>query len=147
MIELYAPHLKQKAVHEAKQRYKVLNWGRRSGKSTLAVNYAFMRAIVNQGRYFIVAPTYRQAKSIFWQDIVKVSIPPEFISKMNEQELTVTLKYIDDPKNGIKHNRRLPPSTIELKGAENYDSLRGVKLRGAILDEFAHMPDAEIGRA
>jgi hypothetical protein len=147
-VQLYTPHKKQQQVESDNHRYKVLNWGRRTGKSTLAVMYTFRRAIRKPGRYFIVAPTYRQAKSIYWNDIIKQHIPKDFIAKYNEQELTVTLKpieLVDDKGEKIKPKKRadgnLEHSTIELKGAENEESLRGVKLRGAVMDECAFMPN------
>jgi phage terminase large subunit len=58
---------------------------------------------------------------IHWRDYQN-EIPQEWVSKRNEVELSFTLK------NG---------SVIELKGAENPDSLRGVKLRGLVIDEIA----------
>jgi hypothetical protein len=68
-----------------------------------------------------VSPTYRQAKSIHWNEIRKL-VPRGLVEKTNETELSITLK------NG---------SVIELKGAENPDALRGVKLRGLVIDEIA----------
>jgi hypothetical protein len=58
---------------------------------------------------------------IHWREIQN-EIPREYIQKKNEVELSITLK------NG---------SIIELKGAENPDALRGVKLRGLVIDEIA----------
>lgn len=145
MIELYQPHPKQKEVHKAEQRYKVLNWGRRTGKSTLAVNYTLRRALKDPGRYFIIAPTYKQAKSIFWNDIIKTQVPKELIDKYNETELSIKLKPIRIPALGIEPKKNKAgeweTSTIELKGAENEEALRGVKLKGAVMDECAFMPN------
>lgn len=53
---------------------------------------------------------------------MRKEVPREWILKTNETELSITLK------NG---------SIIELKGAENPDALRGVKLRGLVIDEIA----------
>jgi hypothetical protein len=58
---------------------------------------------------------------IHWQGIQHY-LPQGLITKKNEVELSITLK------NG---------SVIELKGAENPDALRGVKLRGLVIDEIA----------
>jgi hypothetical protein len=123
-VSLYQPHKKQQAVHDDPHRFKVLNWGRRTGKSTLAVNYTFIQALRVVGRYWIVAPTYKQAKSIYWVDIIYNHIPKELIKKKNEQELAITLV------NG---------SVIELKGTDNEDSLRGSGVKGIVLDEYAFM--------
>lgn len=55
-ITLYTPHEKQLEVHNDTHRFKVLNWGRRTGKSTLAANLTLMAATQVIGRYWIVAP-------------------------------------------------------------------------------------------
>ncbi len=102
-------------------RFKVICAGRRSGKSVLARLLLLKWALEHIGTYYLVSPTYRQAKSIHWTEIRK-EIPREWIAKTNETELSITLK------NG---------SVIELKGAENPDALRGIKLRGLVIDEIA----------
>ena len=123
-LTLYTPHEKQLQVHSDNHRFKVLNWGRRTGKSTLAANYVLLAATQVVGRYWIVAPTYKQAKNIYWMDIVTNQIPKELIKKKNEQELIITL---------------INGSIIELKGADNEDSLRGAGIKGLVLDEYAFM--------
>jgi hypothetical protein len=95
--------------------------GRRSGKSTLSQLQVIAWANENIGKYWIVAPTYKQAKQIHWEG-VQHYVPQKLITKKNEVELSITLT------NG---------SVIELKGAENPDALRGVKLRGLVIDEIA----------
>lgn len=152
---LYSPHPRQLEVHQADARYKVLNWGRRTGKSTLAVNYAVWEALkkyadmVKNGEkieaplnYFIVAPTYRQAKTIYWNDIIKARIPREIVASYNEAELTITIPHhntdFGEP-NVTANAEELPAITISLKGSDNEDSLRGVKLAGVVLDEYAFM--------
>lgn len=144
-ITLYAPHPVQKAVHESPARFKVVNFGRRTGKSTLAYQYilapnteadwAVKGALQQPGRYWIVAPTYTQAKSIYWRGLLfskdpgdTTAIPRELIAKVNESELIVTL---------------INGSTIELKGADNPDSLRGAGIKGVVLDEYAFWTDPD----
>ena len=73
----------------------------------------------------------------------------------NEQELSVTFDYIggfsipsiDSAGNPVdipvNHDPDLPPTRIELKGADNPDSLRGTGIMGAVLDEYAFMPDGK----
>lgn len=144
------PHAKQREFMRSQKRFKALVWGRRTGKSVGIAIYTMLRAIEQQGNYYIVAPTYKQAKSIYWQDILKVIIPPEMILKKDESELYIQLKPIDfklRTKNligydiDVKHDPTMPPSTIYLKGADTPDSLRGVSLTGAVLDEFAFFKD------
>lgn len=111
----------QTEVWDDTHRFKVICAGRRSGKSTLAQLITLTWAQENVGYYYIVSPTYKQAKSIHWNELKKI-IPRHAISKTNETELSFTLT------NG---------SVIELKGAENPDALRGIKLRGLVIDEIA----------
>jgi len=102
-------------------RFRIVCAGRRSGKSVLSRMIVLKWALENIGTYWIVSPSYKQSKQIHWQDLQR-EIPHEWIAKKNEVELSITLK------NG---------STIELKGAENPDALRGVKIRGLVIDEIA----------
>lgn len=139
-VILYSPHPKQLEVHRNNTRFRVLNWGRQTGKSMMAINEALMRALQEQGRYFIVAPTYRQAKDIYWKQYLAM-LPKELIEHVNNNDLTITIKYLEDPKLGIKHDPNLPPSTIELKGMDNADLLRGMRANGIIFDEFAFAED------
>lgn len=140
------PHKKQREFMRSKARFKALVWGRRSGKSFGIALYVMLKAIERQGNYYIVAPTYTQAKSIYWQDILKVLIPQAIIEKTDEGELYVEFapvhyqlftKDILGYDIDVKHDPDMPPSRIYLKGANNPDSLRGVSLCGAVLDEFA----------
>lgn len=139
-IQLYQPHAKQAEVHRSSSRYKVLNWGRQTGKSNFAINYTFLKALEKQGRYFIIAPTYRQAKEIYWKQYLS-QLPEELIASVNNNELTITLKHIQDPERGIYHDPKAPASTIELKGCDDADKLRGMKSQGIVFDEFAFAAD------
>lgn len=123
-LTLYTPHPKQLETHQSPARFKILNWGRRTGKSLFAMNHTLIEATKRVGRYWIVAPTYRQAKNIYWLDVLPNTIPKELIAKKNESELIIHL---------------INGSLIELKGADNPDSLRGAGIKGLILDEYAFM--------
>jgi hypothetical protein len=75
-----------------------------------------------------VAPTYRMAKNILWKKLRKKLISLNWVRKVNETELTLELV------NG---------SEIQLKGAENFDSLRGTGNNFIVMDEVADMhPEA-----
>ena len=112
----------QSDVWQNSTRYSVINCGRRSGKSTLAV-YKLLEFVTKNPQTIVwyIAPTYKQAKSIMWSMLTDV-VPTEAITKKNETELSIRLK------NG---------SEIHLKGADNPDSLRGVRIDFAIFDEVA----------
>jgi len=140
------PHKKQREFFISPARFKALVWGRRSGKSLGIALYTMLKALEKPGNYYIIAPTYTQAKSIYWKDILKVLIPDAIVKKTDEGELYVEFQQIHyqlETKALLgynidsDHSKAEAPSTIYLKGANNPDSLRGVKLAGAVLDEFA----------
>lgn len=114
-------HEKQKEVALDQHRFRVVCAGRRWGKSVLSQLIVLKWATEQVGLYWIVSPTYKQSKQIHWRQLQQI-IPRSWISKKNEVDLSITLA------NG---------SIIELKGAENPDALRGVKLRGLVVDEIA----------
>lgn len=70
---------------------------------------------------WMVSPTYKQTKAIAFE-IFKEYLPQKLIEKTNETELTFTLT------NGSK---------IFLKGGDNPDSLRGVRIDFCVFDETA----------
>jgi hypothetical protein len=111
----------QKEVLSDPHRFKVICAGRRAGKSVVSRMWILKAATETPGLYWVVSPNYKQSKMIHWREILK-EVPGDWIKKKNEVELSITLQ------NG---------SVIELKGAENPDSLRGVKLRGLVIDEIA----------
>ena len=120
--EIYKPFEQQLEVHKDRHRFRVLVCGRRFGKTTLAVNELIVNALKQENsKNWYVAPTYRQAKQISWQMLLHY-LPREAVLKTNETELKVEL-----------YNK----ATIELKGADNPDSLRGVGINFLIVDEVA----------
>ena len=149
----YHPHPKQLEVHNSKVRFKTIAAGRRAGKTTLALHELIRFALSNpNGRSWYVAPTYRQAKSVVWDDpadgIFGVHICDEEHPKTpNPCKYQGVRKFL--PKELVKVVRRseltielVNNHIIELKGAENKDKLRGAGIRFLILDEFGHMePD------
>lgn len=112
----------QTTVWDDTHRYKVINVGRRSGKSTLSVLQSIEFASRNpSSNVWMVSPTYKQTKAIAFE-LFKMYTPRSIVDKINETELTIHLK------NGSK---------IFLKGADNPDSLRGVKIDFCVFDETA----------
>lgn len=125
----FKPHPAQQEIIEAVIKYPrvVVRAGRRFGKSALALNIVLQEALMNPGRYWIVAPEYRQAKSIYWMDLVKEYIPEGLIIKKNDTELYIEVMTLKEGKTSI----------IEFKGSDRENTLRGAGLRGVVLDEFA----------
>lgn len=121
-------HKNQYKIFNDGHRFKVVCCGRRFGKTTLAIITLIIKALeADNGLFWYVSPTYRQSKQIAWELLQSKlrELPAELIRKRpNETELSVT----------IGNNSR-----IQLKGADNPDSLRGVGLNGIVMDEYASM--------
>ena len=112
----------QSKVLDDTHRFKVINCGRRAGKSYL-VSIVLLNFASNHPKStsWYISPNYKQSKSIMWT-MLRDIIPQHGISKTNETELKIELK------NG---------SQILLKGAEDPDSLRGVRIDFCVFDEVA----------
>jgi hypothetical protein len=122
----YTPHVLQRLVHQSMKRFNVLVCHRRFGKTVLAVNTlidAALRCDKTNGRYAYIAPLRKQAKDVAW-DYLKLYTQNIEGVKYNESELRV------DFANGAR---------ITLYGADNPDSMRGLYLDGAVMDEVAQM--------
>lgn len=117
----------QQSIVDTDTRFKVIVAGRRFGKTHLAIREICRNARHANKDVWYVAPTYRQAKMIAWTKLKKKLVELRWAKKINEAELTIVLKN---------------NSTIQLKGADNADSLRGVGLDYLVLDEFAEMDSA-----
>ena len=96
----YKAHAKQSQAHQAilKDGFKraVLLFGRQSGKTFFSTQQGWISAIVNQGRYFIVFKTYKQAHEVVWRQYIPL-IPKELIYKTNEQDLLIEFHYVNGP--------------------------------------------------
>lgn len=92
----------------------------------MAVNHlirAAMRSQAADSRYAYLAPTYAQGKAVAWDYLKYYSRPIPGV-KINESELRI------EYPNGAR---------IRIYGCDNPDSLRGLYLDGAVLDEYALM--------
>jgi hypothetical protein len=69
-----------------------------------------------------IAPTYRMAKGIVWDKLKARLIELKWVKKINESDLNIQLV------NG---------SQISIRGADNFDSLRGLENHFIVMDEFA----------
>ena len=118
----------QETIANDQHRFKVCIAGRRFGKTFLSVRELCKAARQPAREVWYVAPSYRMAKQIVWRKLKNKLADLNWTKRINESELTILLK------NG---------STISLKGADNYDSLRGVGLDYLVMDEFADIdPEA-----
>lgn len=119
MSVTFSMHAGQREVLDDPHRFKVVVAGRRFGKTTTAKLSILKAATKPKQLIWYVAPTYGMARSILWDDL-RDALPKKLISNVNETRMTIRLV------NGTK---------IELKGADNKDSLRGVGLNHLVLDE------------
>lgn len=122
----YKPRPLQRQVHTSLKRFNVLVCHRRFGKSVLAINELIKTATSKpRSKLAYIAPTYRQGKAIAW-DYLKLYTRPLMVfgGDRNESELRVDL-----------YNE----SRIQIYGADNADSLRGMGFNGVVLDEYAIM--------
>ena len=126
LLPLYQPRPLQLEIHDRLERFKVLVCHRRFGKTVLCLNELIAQALTepkDNQRYAYVAPLYRQAKQAAWDYLKHYS---SFVPGRTAHE---TELRVDFP-NGAR---------IQLFGANEPDSLRGMYFDGAILDEYALM--------
>ena len=111
----------QKEVWNDTARFKVVAAGRRTGKSRLAANLLIFNALkADKGNVFYVAPTQGQARDIMWNLLLEVGQEVIKSSHINNQQITLI--------NG---------SVISLKGADRFDTMRGVSLFWVCVDELS----------
>ena len=116
----------QATVANDTNRFKVLITGRRFGKTHLSIRELCKAAAKKPGAViWYISPSYRMSKQITWLQLVDRLSQLRWIDSKNEAELTIRLKN---------------KSLIALKGADNFDSLRGVGLDFVVIDEFQDVP-------
>ncbi len=120
-------HDGQSVVAEDTHRFRVINAGRRWGKSTLASWEMLGCALSGPDRKIAyLATTYAQARDIVWSELKKITAP--ITKNINESRLEVEINV---PGGGT--------SFIVLRGWEAVESLRGQKFHMLVLDEVASM--------
>jgi phage terminase large subunit len=117
----------QRLIAQSPLRFRIAVCGRRFGKTHIAIRELAKFASQPDRLVWYVAPTYKQAKQIVWRKLKRRLIDLNWVAKANETELALELV------NG---------SVIALKGADNYDSLRGVGLDFLVIDEAADIDSA-----
>lgn len=107
-------------------RFRVLNCGRRFGKTTLAVEEIKGKVLYKPKRVAYIAPTYGQARDIAWEMLVNELSP--IAVKMNESLLEMRLRTVKNEE-----------SVIKLRGWESIENLKGQKFDFVVIDEIALM--------
>jgi hypothetical protein len=120
------PHPAQIEVLKSGARFKVVDCGRRWGKTAFALVTIMQAALSTpNGLYWYVAPTYRQGRTIVWRMLMAmIRLFPKYFQdkcKIEKNSLIVEL-----PNNAV----------IEVKGAQEPDSLVGSGLDGVVFDEY-----------
>ena len=116
----------QKEIINDSNRFKIIISGRRSGKTMCAIASLAKYSRYPNRKVMYVAPTYRMAKQIAWEDLKRLLMERNWVKKINESELSITLV------NG---------STILLRSADNPDSIRGIGLDYVVIDEAADISE------
>lgn len=116
----------QQQVWQDEARFKVIAAGRRTGKSRKACYKLITEALETPNTdVFYVAPTQGQARDIMWQLMLEETAQIRTGENVNNLQL-----------------RLINGSRISLKGSDRPDTMRGVKLKYCVLDEYADMkPD------
>ena len=117
----------QQDIARDTHRWRVAVCGRRFGKTFLARNQIAKYARFPDQLIYYVAPSYRMAKNIMWKPLKNKLREINWVKRVHETELSLTL---------------VNNSVIQLKGADNYDSLRGVGLNFLVIDECADIDSA-----
>lgn len=122
-VRLPPYHKIQKIVHDSQARFKVLNMGRRGGKSLFARLEGADRAINRAEKVWFVSPTYGNVMT-HWREFKRMI--GDVYTYKNEQQ-----KYIEFER----EDGRI--GSISFKSSDRPDNLRGEGLDFVIMDEAA----------
>lgn len=114
--------LPQKTISDNNSRFRVVAAGRRFGKSFLSINELAKFARIPDQKCLYVAPTYRQAKQVIWDELKNRLYAVRWIKRVNESDLHIVLKN---------------NSIIYIRSADNREALRGAKYNFIVMDECA----------
>lgn len=117
-------HPAQRQVFDCPARFRVVVAGRRFGKSWMALAESVIAALdernVQKLPVFIIAPTFPAARTIYWKRLHDLAGPLIRTSNVNLGVVELV--------NGVE---------LHIKGADRPDTLRGVGLWFAVIDEYA----------
>lgn len=116
----------QAVIAKDTHRFRVVDCGRRFGKTTLAIEEIKGKALAKPVRIAYIAPTYQQARDIAWEQL-KGELRP-ITTKVNSSRLELVVRTIKEEE-----------SLIILRGWEAIETLRGQKFDFIVIDEIASM--------
>lgn len=117
----------QKEVMASNARFKVVVAGRRCGKSRFAIVQTLIAALQCKSQdaaVVYIAPTIAMVKVLAWDALMQLGKPVIASSNVNDGKIKLL--------NGV---------SIYCRGADNPDTLRGMKMAYAILDETKDLKD------
>lgn len=104
-------------------RFPIVPAGRRSGKTERLKRFIARAGMLNANeRYFLGAPTYNQAKKIFWDDMKMLTLTAAHIKKPSESDLKIFMP------NGTE---------IHILGLDQPQRIEGIEWTGGGIDEIA----------
>lgn len=104
-------------------RFPIVPAGRRSGKTERAKRFISRQALwYPNERYFAAAPTYAQAKKIWWNDLKALTFSAVHIKRPSESDLIIFMP------NGTE---------IHVIGLDQPQRIEGVEWTGGVIDEIA----------
>lgn len=122
-------HAEQWRLWNTHARFCVVPAGRRSGKTEVAKRRLVLGCLVPphpEARFFAAAPTWQQAKRIWWNDLKALS-PRSLVVDWSDGELWI--KYATG-------------ALLQVIGLDEPSRIEGVSWDGGVLDEYASMsPD------
>lgn len=125
-------HNAQKKIAKSTARFRVVNAGRRFGKTVLSSEEIKGIVLSKQAKVLYIATTIAQARDIMWNQLKKELQP--IIKKANESRLELEVSNKDGKS-----------SFIQLKGWEAIETLRGQAFDFIVLDEVASMRNFWVG--
>lgn len=114
-------------------RFVVMALHRRAGKTEIALKKLLDSAVKNRldlPNYFYVAPQLKQARAIAWARLKQMVEPLRVHGAVEVSEVDSLVRFT--------HNG----AVVRIYGADNPDSMRGVRLDGCVVDEVAQIKPA-----
>lgn len=126
-------HPAQSTIARSNTRFRVINAGRRFGKTVLASEEIKGFALAKEARIVYIAPTIQQARDIMW-------------GMLKKELKSITIKSKEAPGLELEVlNKDGNISLILLRGWEAVETLRGQAFDFIVLDEVASMRNFWVG--
>lgn len=124
----YPPHViahpKRHEFAHCTRRFIFNHSGRRSYKTETFKRKLVLRCMKAEGRFLAGAPTHKQAKRIFWEDLKKLTPSCRMSGRPSESDLVI---------------RYDTGAELMVAGLDAPDRIEGNPLHGSLLDEYGNM--------